>query len=98
MRNVVAQRLRIVTRKRAGIRSGDALACRKIGRDAIARRLADGLNNWRRGRCAHRPDAEIRTHGSLLKPLPESNPNPSRSQPYSRAFNVLLENALNRAL
>src|SRR6202008_621070 len=98
VRDVEVHDLRIVARDRARIRSGDALACGQFGRDSVARRQADGLNDRRWSRRPRRPDAEIRTHGSLLEPLPESNPTPSRTQPYKRCFNVLLENAPNRAL
>ena len=75
MRDEIARRLRIVTHGHAGVHRRDTLARGQFGRDRVAGRVALRLYNSRSSRRPHRPDAEIRTHGSLLASL-ESNPNP----------------------
>ena len=78
MRQLIARDFRIVANAYARVRRRNALACRQLGRDRFVRRIARWLDNRRSGRRPYRPDAEIRTHGSLQASL-ESNPNPSWS-------------------
>src|SRR5450759_3027582 len=92
----VARGLRIVADAHAGIRYRDALACRQFGRDRLVSRFAQGLYNECSSRRPHRPDAEIRTHGSLLASL-ESKPNPSPRQSNRRRLNEMLEMSVNAA-
>src|SRR6267154_1792945 len=64
MRHAIARVLRII-----------ANAYARVG---FVSRVRRWLDNRRSGRRPYRPDAEIRTHGSL-RALLESNPNPSWS-------------------
>src|SRR5581483_11041733 len=92
---------RIVADGRARIRRRDALARRQLGCHAIAGRLGLRRDDGRRGRYPDRPDAEIRTHGSLLvprTPLRNHIPIQSREAYCSSGLNVLLGNMVNGEL
>src|SRR6266404_2139959 len=98
VRYQVARGRSIVAQGCARVRDRDALARRQFSCDGIAGGFARRrLNNGYLSRRPYRPDAEIRTHGSLLASL-ESNPNPLLTQLWPAALNDLLENALNFAL